>query len=102
METKQTMQPRAAEQRRERIECLLFKYPEISAEEAEEIKGFVRLADATALGLLCADSRTRVQLQRFRRDERAEPSRTRNVLIIVTIIVLLVGLLAVLWDAGPR
>lgn len=102
METSKSIEPAAAAQRRrERIEHLLGKYPDISADEKVEISQFLQSVDAISLGLLSEDSGSRRKLQHFRRDQRAGSASLRqSALVIVTIILLLLGLGALLWDAG--
>lgn len=91
----------AQPERLQRVESLLRLYPDIEDAERGEILHYLRRGPILDRGLLTGMETVRPQLARFRADHRkALGLQPRDYAAIGLVIVLVVALCALLWDAG--
>lgn len=83
------------------IERLLNRYPEISAEEADEIILFLRKAPVLDRGLLASTDELRAKLVSFQEQHRKALGLDSRDWIVVAFILLAIILgCLLLWDSG--
>ena len=85
---------------RTRVEELLRSYPAVTKDEVGEILHFLNDGPAPEVALLNANESLRPRLFQFRHDYMSPPLGFRNYVIAAVIIVALVAICALLWDAG--
>ena len=102
LETSKTNHTRPAERDRiDRIEGLLRRYPALTDDELHEVLAFLRRGSVLEVGLLTGRDDIRSQLDRFRADhKRALSIGVRELAVIAIIVVALLAVAALLWDAG--
>lgn len=89
------------DQRMGRIEALLRRYPGLTDDEMGELLLFFRKGPALEVGLLTGNEELRPQLDRFRAENaRALSIGARELAIIAVLIVIVLAVVALLWDAG--
>ena len=83
------------------VQGLLARYPEIDADERQEILHYLRKAPALDAGLLTGIDAIRPQLDRFRVDHRQQLGLQKRDYAVIAIVLLFVAILCgLLWDAG--
>lgn len=88
-------------ERMDRITALLRRYPGLTDDETSELLQFVRKGPALELGLLSGNEELKPQLDRFRADHaRALSIGMREIAVIAVLVIVVVGLVILLWDAG--
>lgn len=89
------------DQRMGRIEALLRRYPGLTDDEMGEVLLFLRKGPALEVGLLTGNEELRPQLDRFRAENaKALSIGGKELAIIAILIVVVIALIALLWDAG--
>lgn len=87
--------------RMERIETLLRRYPDLADGERDELLQFVRGGPALEIGLISGKDDLKPQLDRFRADHaRALSIGVREIAVIAALVVVVVIAVILLWDAG--
>ncbi|UUR09247.1 hypothetical protein [Sphingomonas glaciei] len=84
-----------------RVESLLMRYPELSAEEVSEAGKLLRRTGPLDMGLLSANPTAWTQVERFRGDHPGffRPSR-KNQLLLLLVALLTITSIILLWDSG--
>ena len=85
----------------ERVEALLTRYPALTDGEIHEIILFLKEGPALDVGLLTGTDAIKPQLDRFRTEHaRALSIGTRELAIVGIVMLVLLALVALLWNAG--
>lgn len=91
------------ESRRDRVEDLLTRYPDVTPGETAEIMRFLKKGLPLEVGLLTSNEALRPQLQRFRADHRSDFSLgISEYVAAVLVVAAFIGLCLLLWDSGVR
>ncbi|HEX6374636.1 MAG TPA: hypothetical protein VFZ91_02840 [Allosphingosinicella sp.] len=87
--------------RRAHVEDLLRRYPDVDAGEAAEILRFLKKGPPLEVALIGTDDELKVKLGEFRENHASEFCLgLKEYLSVATIVVALIAVLALLWDAG--
>ncbi|TFI58592.1 hypothetical protein E2493_09210 [Sphingomonas parva] len=92
---------RAIGTRGRRVESLLRRYPNVSADEATEIARFLKSGRSLEVGLVTANEELEAQLALFREDHGSDVAlSTKDWLIILALLGIVAVTCLLLWDAG--
>jgi hypothetical protein len=87
----------------ERVEALLTRYPALTDGEIHEIILFLKRGTALDNGLLTSIDGIKPQLDRFRAEHaRALSIGTRELAIVGIVMLILLAVVALLWNAGAN
>lgn len=87
--------------RKQRIEALFTRYPDITNDQRREIKAYFKTAPPLEIGLLKGDDTIRYKIAAFEQEEkRALATSPMELVVLLLVFVVAAVVCSALWDMG--